>query len=241
VIYGVVGLKTHAKIALVVREEEEGLRRYCHIGTGNYNPVTARTYEDLGLLTAEPSVCRDVAELFGRLTSGSGSRRYERLLVAPEALSRAYFEEGGGRRVGASWMTREDREVEIEDYVRYLDLLGHRILAAVPEPPRVQVHAFSQGTATACRWISFGGFRTDRLVLWGGGVPPDLPLDRYGPTLTRNGLVIAIGNRDKYISQADVDREQARLAAAGLTPTVHRFDGGHRVDADLLRTFSEES
>ena len=92
VIYGVVGLKTHAKIALVVREEEEGLRRYCHIGTGNYNPVTARTYEDLGLLTAEPSVCRDVAELFGRLTSGSGSRRYERLLVAPEALRRGMLD-----------------------------------------------------------------------------------------------------------------------------------------------------
>jgi predicted esterase len=137
-------------------------------------------------------------------------------------------------------MTREDREVEIEDYVRYLDQLAERILAAVPEPPRVQVHAFSQGTATACRWVSFGRIRTDRLVLWGGGVPPDLPLDRYGATLTRSGLVLAIGNWDKYISQADVDREQTRLAGAGLTPTVHRFDGGHRVDATLLRTFSEE-
>ncbi|HXK24651.1 MAG TPA: polyphosphate kinase 1, partial [Myxococcota bacterium] len=86
VMYGVIGLKTHAKIALVVREEADGLRRYCHIGTGNYNPVTARTYEDLGLLTADPSLCRDVAELFGRLTSGSGARHYERLLVAPDAL-----------------------------------------------------------------------------------------------------------------------------------------------------------
>jgi polyphosphate kinase len=92
VIYGVVGLKTHAKIALVVREEEGGLRRYCHIGTGNYNPVTARSYEDLGLLTAAPALCGDVAELFGRLTSGSGSRRYERLLVAPETLRRGILE-----------------------------------------------------------------------------------------------------------------------------------------------------
>jgi len=92
VIYGVIGLKTHAKIALVVREEEGGLRRYCHIGTGNYNPVTARIYEDLGLLTAQPELCGDVAELFGRLTSGSGSRRYERLLVAPEALRRGMLE-----------------------------------------------------------------------------------------------------------------------------------------------------
>jgi polyphosphate kinase len=92
VIYGVVGLKTHAKLALVVREEEGGLRRYCHLGTGNYNPVTARTYEDLGLLTAEPELCGDVAELFGRLTSGSGSRGYKKLLVAPEQLRGSMIE-----------------------------------------------------------------------------------------------------------------------------------------------------
>lgn len=164
-----------------------------------------------------------------------------RLLVAPEALSRAYFEEGGGRRVGASWMTKEDREVEIEDYVRYLDLLADQVLAAVPGSPRVQIHSFSQGTATACRWVSFGRIRAERLVLWSGGVPPDLPLDRYGPVLTRSGLTLAIGTRDKYLTTADIDREQARLAAAGLTPVVHRFEGGHRVDSTMLRTFSEES
>jgi predicted esterase len=164
-----------------------------------------------------------------------------RLLVAPEALSRAYFEEGGGRRVGASWMTKEDREVEIEDYVRYLGLLADQVLTAVPGSPRVQIHAFSQGTATACRWVSFGRIRTERLVLWSGGVPPDLPLDRYGGVLTRSGLTLAIGTRDKYITTADIDREQARLAAAGLTPVVHRFEGGHRVDNTMLRTFLEES
>jgi predicted esterase len=164
-----------------------------------------------------------------------------RLLVAPEALSRAYFEEGGGRRVGASWMTKEDREVEIEDYVRYLGLLADQVLTAVPGSPRVQIHAFSQGTATACRWVSFGRIRTERLVLWSGGVPPDLPLDRYGGVLTRSGLTLAIGTRDKYITTADIDREQARLAAAGLTPPVHRFEGGHRVDSTMLRTFSEET
>ena len=163
-----------------------------------------------------------------------------RLLVAPEALSRSYFDEGGGRRVGASWMTREDREVEIEDYVRYLDLLADQVLAAVPGSPRTQIHAFSQGTATACRWVSFGRIRAERLMLWSGGVPPDLPLDRYGPALTRSGLALAIGTRDKFITTADLDREQVRLAAAGLTPAVHRFDGGHRVDTTLLRSIAEE-
>lgn len=163
-----------------------------------------------------------------------------RLLVAPEALSRSYHDEGSGRRVGASWMTKEDREVEIEDYVRYLDLLADQVLAAVPGAPRINIHGFSQGTATACRWVSFGRIHTERLVLWSGGVPPDLPLDRYGPVLTRSGLTLAIGTRDKFITVADIDREQARLAAAGLTPTIHRFDGGHRVDTAMLRTFSEE-
>ena len=164
-----------------------------------------------------------------------------RLLVAPEALSRAYFEENGVRRVGASWMTKEDREVEIEDYVRYLDVLEEQIQLAVGGKTRVEVHAFSQATATACRWVAFGRPRVDRLVLWSGAVPPDLPLDRYGAALTRAGLTIAIGTRDSYIAVADIDREQARLAAAGLLPVVHRFDGGHRVDPSLLRTLAQEA
>lgn len=163
-----------------------------------------------------------------------------RLLVAPEGLSRSYYEEKGIRRVGASWMTKEDREVEIEDYVRYLDVLQEQLHLGVTGKVRVEVHAFSQGTATACRWIAFGRPRVDRLVLWGGGVPPDLPLDRYGPALTRAGLRIAIGMRDPYISQQEVDHEQARLAAAGLLPIVDRFDGGHRVDAALLRALTSE-
>ena len=138
-------------------------------------------------------------------------------------------------------MTREDRDVEIEDYVRYLDLLAARILAAVPAQPRLSIHGFSQGTATACRWVAFGNIRPSHLVLWGNGVPPDLPLERYGAVLTKAGLELAIGTRDKYISAADVDREQARLAAAGLTPQIHRFDGGHRVNPELLKRFSEDS
>lgn len=164
-----------------------------------------------------------------------------RLLVAPEGLSRAYFVENGVRRVGASWMTKEDREAEIEDYVRYLDLLAEQIGLGTAGKPRIEVHAFSQATATACRWIAFGRPQVSRLVLWAGGVPPDLPLDRYGASLTRAGLTIAIGTRDKYITPEEIDREQSRLAAAGLLPTVHRFEGGHRVDETLLRSFSEET
>ena len=87
VVYGFVGLKTHAKVALVVREEPDGsLRRYCHIGTGNYHPTTARQYEDFGLLTADPTVGADTTDLFNHLTGYSRKNAYQRLLVAPQSL-----------------------------------------------------------------------------------------------------------------------------------------------------------
>lgn len=86
VVYGLVGLKTHTKILLIVRDEPTGLRRYCHVGTGNYNSVTANLYEDLGLLTADPQVGEDLTELFNSLTGYSRPRRYRQVLVAPHGL-----------------------------------------------------------------------------------------------------------------------------------------------------------
>jgi polyphosphate kinase len=86
VVYGVPGLKTHSKILLVVRREEGGLKRYAHIGTGNYNPNTARIYEDVGLFTANPEIGADLSDLFNSLTGYSKSETYRRLLVAPASL-----------------------------------------------------------------------------------------------------------------------------------------------------------
>jgi polyphosphate kinase len=86
VVYGVVGLKTHAKVSLVVRDEGDTIRRYCHIGTGNYHSGTARLYEDLGVLTADPDVTADVADLFNYLTGYSNQVAYRRILVAPVTL-----------------------------------------------------------------------------------------------------------------------------------------------------------
>jgi polyphosphate kinase len=86
VVYGLVGLKTHAKAALVIRREADEIRRYCHVGTGNYNPATAKIYEDLGILSASPELCADLAELFNHLTGCSRQREYRRILVAPENL-----------------------------------------------------------------------------------------------------------------------------------------------------------
>ncbi|HKJ12979.1 MAG TPA: RNA degradosome polyphosphate kinase [Ornithinimicrobium sp.] len=86
VVYGMVGLKTHAKLALVVRQESGGLRRYCHIGTGNYNPKTARLYEDVGLLTCDDAVAEDITRLFNQLSGMAPKAKFKRLLVAPRSV-----------------------------------------------------------------------------------------------------------------------------------------------------------
>lgn len=92
VVYGVVGLKTHAKCVLVVREDADGLRRYVHLGTGNYNSRTARLYEDLGYITCEPDITADAAQLFNHLTGYSRNVEYQKLLVAPDHLRRRLLE-----------------------------------------------------------------------------------------------------------------------------------------------------
>ena len=95
VVYGVVGLKTHCKTALVVRQEGGAIRRYCHIGTGNYNPKTARLYEDLGLFTADPDVGADLTDLFNVLTGYSRQTEYRSLVVAPYGIRRGIIERIG--------------------------------------------------------------------------------------------------------------------------------------------------
>jgi polyphosphate kinase len=104
VVYGVVGLKAHGKTTLVVRREPDGIRRYGHVGTGNYNPDTARSYEDLGLFTAEPALCADLGDLFNYLTGYSRQKRFRKLWVAPRTLRstlldliRREMEAGDGR------------------------------------------------------------------------------------------------------------------------------------------------
>jgi polyphosphate kinase len=91
-VYGVVGLKTHAKISLVVRQEDDGIRRYAHVGTGNYNPNTAHLYEDVGIFSADPKLGGDLSDLFNYLTGYSRKQAYGRILVAPLTLRPALLD-----------------------------------------------------------------------------------------------------------------------------------------------------
>ncbi len=126
VVYGLVGLKTHSKVALVVREEGSGIRRYVHLSTGNYNPITARIYTDIGLFTCDPGFCNDASELFNLLTGYSSKPTWERMIVAPTNLrsetirlisnEREKAERGKPARIRAKLNSVVDKEIVVELY-----------------------------------------------------------------------------------------------------------------------------
>ena len=162
----------------------------------------------------------------------------DRLLVAPEALSRFYTGSPDARqpgaRVGASWMTREDRLAEIEDQVEYLDGLADDLLGRISEHARIRVLGFSQGVSTICRWIALGRTRPSELVLWAGEIPADLPDSLLRERLGDAAVHLVSGTRDRLVPDALARHHEARLRKAGLEPRVHRFDGGHRLDRAIL-------
>lgn len=156
-----------------------------------------------------------------------------RCVVAPEGLSRFYLTEGPTeRRIGASWMTREDRLHEIDDYLRYLDAVYAGSGAGT-----VTVLGFSQGTATACRWTALGAARVSRLVIWGGEVPPDLDLGdaAIAARLRAARVTLVYGTRDEYFTPKIVAATEARLRDAGIPYELRSFDGGHQIDERTLR------
>ncbi|MEX2467750.1 MAG: phospholipase [Gemmatimonadota bacterium] len=160
-----------------------------------------------------------------------------RSIVAPEGASRFYVGNDPGRHgprsvVGATWMTREDRETEIRDYVRYLDLLGARV---VDGAPRVTVLGFSQGVATAARWATLGRVRPARLVLWGDFLPPDLDLDLARERWRNTDVVLVRGDDDGALRSEELAAEEnARMDSAGLRVRTVRYPGGHDIHEETL-------
>jgi predicted esterase len=164
-----------------------------------------------------------------------------RLIVAPEALNRFYMNREGGRagvnaRVGATWMTREDRLAEIDDYVRYLDdLYGEVVERQAGRAPRVTALGFSQGTATVARWLVHGAAALDRVVLWAGLLPPEIaPGGSYRARLASTELVLVHGSRDEMLDAQQVLAQREALERSGVRLKVLEFDGGHRMDRATL-------
>jgi predicted esterase len=163
-----------------------------------------------------------------------------RLIVVPEALNRFYLTTStdgshGDLRVGATWMTREDRDAEIADYVDYLDRVRE---ACVGDAVPVTAIGFSQGVATVSRWVALGTRPVQRLILWAGQIPPELELAAMASRVA-DPLIIVYGTRDEHSEWMQMEAMRERLVGAGVRYEIRTFDGGHRMDRDLLRTLAE--
>ncbi len=171
-----------------------------------------------------------------------------RLIVAPEGLSRFYLHETEPRHdkevpVGATWMTREDRESEIADYVEYLDAVLDEVLAEVStemdgEVPRLTVLGFSQGAQTICRWVAAGEVPLERVILWGGYLPDDFDQERGAPRLRSAELILVRGLVDQYISEDAHASREAKLEELSIPFRTITHAGGHELDRALLREIS---
>lgn len=157
-------------------------------------------------------------------------------VVAPEALSRFYTDDTHGD-IGASWMTSAHRTHEIRDYIAYLNRL-HAALLRQGDPNATHVLGFSQGAATACRWVARTPASVDRLTLWAGRVPPDLDLEVHAPTFRTLHLTLVRGTDDPYISTDAWTQLHDRLHAHDIDFDTHTFEGGHRLHTDTLRALA---
>ena len=163
-----------------------------------------------------------------------------RLLLAPEGLHRHYLDHED-RRVGASWMTSEDRLTDIEDYVAYLDRLADRTLSELDrQPERVVALGFSQGVHTLARWLSFGEARIDAAAFWGSHLPPDLDPVEHVERWRECRVAVVAGSEDPHFGSTKVDEALERLTAAGLSPMSVAFQGAHRVDGEALHRVARE-
>ena len=168
-----------------------------------------------------------------------------RYLVAPEGLSRFYLSESPAeRRVGASWMTREDRLAEIADYVRYLDAVCQDVFKQL-DRSQVAVHAlgYSQGAATVARWTALGRAKVDRLTLWGGEFPPDLDLtpETVRDRLRAARLSLVYGRADEFITSKVIATTVKRLRAHEIPVREIPFDGAHELNDSVLKGLGAET
>ncbi|HYU91218.1 MAG TPA: hypothetical protein VE966_12280 [Gemmatimonadales bacterium] len=184
--------------------------------------------------------CHGYGQLAGRFLEKlrvlDDGRRY---LVAPEGLSRFYLSESPTeRRVGASWMTREDRLAEIDDYVRYLDAVYADVFGSLARA-QVTLHAlgYSQGASTVSRWAAMGNAQIDRLTLWGGEFPPDLDLtlEPAAGRLRSARVSLVYGRADQFITPKVVDGITGRLRQHEIPYREIAFDGGHELNEAVLK------
>ena len=204
---------------------------------------TAR-YQQLGELSDRTRrvwfVCHgygQLAEYFVRHFAFLTENQADTVVIAPEGLSRFYLQ-GNGGRVGASWMTRDDRLAEIDDHIGFLNQLAALVLAKCPAEVEITVLGFSQGTATVGRWLTRAIFRPVHLILWAGGFPNDIAADAARKLLASLRLSLVIGTADEYISVAEATEQQQQLVQLGAAPNLVVFEGRHELSRAVLESLA---
>jgi predicted esterase len=177
------------------------------------------------------------ARLLAPLADAPGS-----LVVSAEALSRFYLETGRDGRhsdsVGATWLTREDRENEIADAIHYLDQLHAELVERAPPSAVVSILGFSQGAAMAARWVAIGAVLPEQLVIWGINPPSDA-LPQVAERMAGREVVLIAGDRDPFAPEGGIESVAASLSQQGVRARAERFRGGHALSKSVLRRLGE--
>jgi predicted esterase len=163
-------------------------------------------------------------------------------VIAPEGLSHFYLEDvskraqTGNNRVGASWMTKENRLTDIENYLKYLNRIYEKEVGSDLSIP-VTILGFSQGAATASRWIGNGEINFHRFILWAGVFPPDMDFDATKKILIDKEVYLVYGNTDPLIHADQIEKMKTLADQLGILPETKVFDGKHDIDSTTLLTF----
>lgn len=161
-------------------------------------------------------------------------------VIAPEGLSRFYLEDvqtrvaGGSNRVGATWMTRENREMDIENYVNYLQsIYQHEMTSEVGRIP-VTILGFSQGAATATRWILNQQVQFEQFILWAGIFPTDMNFEKGKKIFSEKKVISVFGSEDPFITPPRIQEMEMLSEQLGLNPAKFSFQGKHEINEELL-------
>ncbi|MCB0479020.1 MAG: hypothetical protein KDC84_12705 [Crocinitomicaceae bacterium] len=155
-------------------------------------------------------------------------------VIAPEGLHRFYLQ-GTGGRVGASWMTKEERQTDIQDYVNYLNQL--RLEYQLDAYAEIILVGFSQGAATSARWMEIGGFQPSIYMHWAGVFPPDLEFNPEQNAFSNSRNFYVVGNQDPYFSSEIVQSELSQFEDKGIAIEYISFEGEHTIDSQVLAQF----
>jgi|TARA_Y100000385_G_scaffold291989_1_gene375512 predicted esterase len=163
----------------------------------------------------------------------------ETLVVIPEALNR-YYLKGFNGRVGATWMTSDDRQADIQDNTNYLEELITSIHTQYPSINELNVFAFSQGIATACRWYAESRFSAKKLVFWAGSLANDLNFNQYKNKFNSSEIAYVFGNSDEFFEASKILMNESLFLNANIDYQLVTFEGKHVIDSKLLKELAHD-